>query len=60
MLTEIWFTAHDKLVGEYEILRKAILENNLNIIKRIINDLNIDKEVVVNFAPEEYNTLIFM
>lgn len=53
-------TAYEKLVAEYENLRKAILENNVNITKRIINDLNIDKEVVVNFAPKEENSLLFM
>lgn len=56
----ICITAYEKLVTEYEILRKAILENNVNITKRIINDLNIDKEVVVNFTPKEDNSLLFM
>lgn len=46
--------------AEYEILRKAILENNVNITKRIINDLNVDKEKVINFTPKEDNSLLFM
>lgn len=53
-------SAYEKLVTEYEILRKAIHENNVNITNRIINDLNIDKEIVVNFAPKEDNSLLFM
>lgn len=56
----IQLVVHDSLVAEYENLRKAILENNVNITKRIINDLNIDKEIVVNFAPKEDNSLLFM
>lgn len=54
------FAAYERLVTEYEILRKAILENNVKITKRIINDLNIDKETVVNFAPNEQNSLLFL
>lgn len=54
------FTEFEKLVAEYENLRKAILENNVNITKRIINDLNIDRETVVNFSPREDNSLLFM
>ena len=56
----ISITEYEKLVAEYENLRKAILENNVNITKRIINDLNIDREIVVNFAPREDNSLLFM
>lgn len=56
----ICIAAYEKLVAEYENLRKAILEDNVNITKRIINDLNIDQEIVVNFSPKEENSLLFM
>lgn len=56
----ISITEYEKLIAEYENLRKAILENNVNITKRIINDLNIDREIVVNFSPGEDNSLLFM
>lgn len=52
--------AYETFAAEYEILRKAILENNVNITKRIINDLNVDKEKVINFTPKEDNSLLFM
>lgn len=52
--------AYDRLVNEYEILRKAVLENNIKITERIINDLNIEKEIAVNFAPKEENSLLFL
>lgn len=51
---------YKKLTAEYENLRKAILENNVNITKRIINDLNVDKEIVINFTPKVDNSLLFM
>lgn len=56
----VYLLDYEKLVTEYEILRKAILENNINITKRIINDLNVDKETVINFVPKEDNSLLFM
>lgn len=54
------FVAYDRLVTEYETLRKALLENNVKITERIINDLNIEKELAVNFAPKEENSLLFL
>lgn len=54
------FLDYKKLVSEYETLRKAILENNIHITKRIINDLNADKEIIVNFSPKDDNSLLFM
>lgn len=55
-----FFVAYERLVNEYEILRKAILENNVKITKRIINDLNIDKDAAVNFTPKEENSLLYL
>lgn len=54
------FLEYKKLVAEYENLRKAILENNVNITKRIISDLTANKEAVINFTPKEENSLLFM
>lgn len=53
-------TGYKQFRTEYENLRKAILENNVNITKRIINDLGANQATVVNFAPKGGNSLLFM
>lgn len=59
-LSILIYTAYERLEAEYEILRKAILQNNVHITKRIISDLNQNKESVINFAPKVDNSLLFM
>lgn len=52
--------AYENLVNEYEIVRKAILENNVNITKRIINDIKINAEAILNLMPNGENSLLYL
>lgn len=54
------FLVYENLVNEYEIVRKALLENNLNITKRIISDIKFNTETILNFMPNEENSLLYM
>lgn len=54
------FSAYENLVMEYEIVRKAVLENNVNITKRIINDIKINTETILNFMPNDDNSLLYL
>lgn len=59
-ISTIYSIANQNLVNEYEILRKALLENNVNITKRIINDIKINTETVLNLMPNEENSLLYL